>query len=287
MTTHAASVTQKCGTFGRVTLSGYPICLIALTTLVAAQSSKATPEAAVRALVTAIYKNDIAAYNTLTIPHPRRDVLTRGGRGNPDALRELQEYPQGLQIKRERDFLFEGRPAKPDASGKYPIGTNVLYMAAHRSGPMMVMLVQRPEGWRVDVRWWIAMADLMRGAESRQGTPEYAVRALTMALVSLDRKEAAKFVAPDANLDALFRGAPRYREPSGVLEASVMEMPLVRIEPGEFFPTPSGRIVEGSKADDVQVLVGQFGPTEITYVVRRVNGAWRVDVEPYFILLNR
>ena len=270
----------------RLTVVAATVVGIASSTAIG-QSVAATPESVIHALFTAIYKNDIATYNNLTIPHPRRDVLTTGGRGNPDALRELQEYPQSLQIKLERGFTFQGRPAKPDPAGKYPVGTTVLYMAAHRGGPMMVMLVERPEGWKIDLRWWIAMADLLRGVDAREGTPEYTVRALTMALVTLDRQGAARLVAPDANLDVLFRGAPREREPSDVLEASAMEMPLVRIDPGEFFLMPSGRIVEGSKAADVQVLVGQFGPTEIPYVVRRVNGGWRVEVEPYFLLLNR
>jgi hypothetical protein len=54
-------------------------------------------------------------------------------------------------------------------------------------------------------------------------------------------------MATDGTLDLLWTDAPRYREPSGVLEASVIEMPLVEIGAGEFVEMPSGRVVEGGR----------------------------------------
>ena len=253
-----------------------------------AQSAPAaTPESIVRALVMAIYKGDVAAYNAVTLPDPRRSVLTANARVNEAKLRELAEYPQGLQIKISRGYQYQGKPATPDASSAYPIGTTVLIMAAHSGGPMMVSLVRKAEGWLVDVRWWIAMTDLMRDPEPKPGTPDLAIKTLLLSMLSNDRKNAARWVAKPGDLDVIFQGAPRFREPSGVLEASAMEMPLVRIGPGEFYPLPSGRIIEGKTAGDVQVLVGMYGPTEIPFVVRRAGAAWTVDPEPYFALLNR
>jgi len=262
--------------------------VIAVAIAAAAQPAPAsTPESIVRALVTAIYKGDVAAYNAVTLPDPRRSVLTANARVNEAKLRELAEYPQGLQIKMSRGYFFQGKPAKADASGTYALGTTVLFMAAHSGGPMMVPLVRKPEGWRVDVRWWIAMTDLMRGAEPKSGTPELAIKSLILSMFANDRSSAAQWVGKPADLDIIFQGAPRYREPSGVLEASAMEMPLVRIGPGEFYPLPSGRVIEGTTAADVQVLVGMFGPTEIPFVVRRTGAAWTVAPEPYFALLLR
>lgn len=131
------------------------------------------------------------------------------------------------------------------------------------------------------------MTDLMRGPEPKPGTPDLAIKSLLINMLSNDRKNAARWVAKPADLDVIFQGAPPYREPSGVLEASAMEMPLVTIGPGEFYPLPSGRIIEGTTTPDVQVLVGMFGPTEIPFVVRRAGAAWTVDPEPYFRLVNR
>ena len=83
-------------------------------------------------------------------------------------------------------------------------------------------------------------------------------------------------------VDILFSGAPSEREPSGVLDALVGEMALVEIGPGEFSVLPSGQVVEGVRGDDMKVLVGLFGSVEVSYVVRRIDGAWKVQPEPYF-----
>ena len=73
----------------------------------------------------------------------------------------------------------------------------------------------------------------------------------------------------------------------GVLEASAMEMPLVEAAPGEFYRLPSGRVVEGTSAPDAKIVVGQYGPVVMPFSLRRVDGAWRVEAEPYYVLINQ
>lgn len=246
-----------------------------------------SPEQVIRALVLAIYGNDVAGYNRVTIPHPLRSRLTEGGRVNQQKLDALKEDPEGLQINTERPPMLRGQPVEPDAKGEYPVGTTALYMVAHGGQPMVVMLARRADGWKVDLRWWIAMTELTSGRPPDRASPEAAVKSLLSAMLSLDRQAAARFAAPGANMDLLFLGAPRQREPSGVLDAAVFEMPLVEIEPGEFARTPSDKIVEGTRAEDRKVLVGLFGPVEIPFVLRRTNSEWRVEPEPYFLMMNR
>jgi hypothetical protein len=91
----------------------------------------------------------------------------------------------------------------------------------------------------------------------------------------------------DGETDGPGAGAPRQREPSGVLDATVEEMPLVEIAPGEFYPLPTNHIIEGVKAADRKVLVGWFGPVEMPFALRRIGSNWRVEAEPYFLLMNR
>ena len=118
-------------------------------------------------------------------------------------------------------------------------------------------------------------------------TPDFAARALTASMIALDRKGAARFAMPGANMDLLFAGAPPYREPSGHLDALALEMPIVEISPGEFYPTPSGRIIEGVRRDGIKVLVGLFGSVELPFVLHRVGNEWKVEPEPYLPLINR
>ena len=243
------------------------------------------PEAVIRAMVMAMYANDVAAYNRVTLPHPLRERLTTGGRVNQSKLDQLKEDPGSLQIKERRPPLYRGGEAKADANGDYPIGTTALYRVAHGGGPMIVPLVRREDGWKVDLRWRIALMELATGREPAPESPERAIKSLLAAMLSLDRAAAAKFAVPDANMEVLFDGAPRQREPSGVLDAAVFEMPLVEIEPGEYGLRANGTVVEGVRAPDRKVLVGLFGPIEIPFVLRRIESAWRVEADPFFMLM--
>ena len=98
----------------------------------------------------------------------------------------------------ERSVITGRTPmAAADSSGNYPVGTTALYSVAHGSNSMVAPLVRQTDGWKVDVRWWLAMMDLQNGPE-KPGTPEFAARALTASLVAMDREAAAKFATPPA-----------------------------------------------------------------------------------------
>jgi len=248
-----------------------------------AQTPGDSPESVIRALVKAILGADVAGYNAVTIPDPRRARLTTGGHANESKLKQLQEDPQSLQIKKIRPYLDHGREAAPDSKGQYAVGTTALFSVAFGGGPMVVALAKQTDGWKVDLRWWLASIE-QQSSEPKRGTPEYAIRSLTAALAAMDRTTAAKFATPGASMDLLFRGAQR--EPSGMFDALAMEMPLVELKPGEFFPIRD-RIVEGSAQPELKVFVGQFGVVEIPYVVHRSNGDWRVEPQPYYAWFNR
>lgn len=244
------------------------------------------PEAVIRSFVHAMYANDVAAYNALTLPVPGRERLQKDGAVNVEAKEELERNPEAVQIRLMRPYQFKGHEAMPDASGEYPVGTTVRFSASYRN-LMLVSLVRTPEGWRIDLRWWLAMLDMASGPPPDRDSADYAARALIASLLELDRQGAAEFATPGANLDLLFAGAPREPEPSDQLGALLVEMPLIEIGPGEFTELPSGRVVEGVQRDDLKVLVGLYGPLEMPFVLQRIGMRWRVEPEPYFLLLSQ
>ena len=264
------------------------VLVLSATLPVSAQrAGRDDPSPVIRSLVVAMYSNDVAAYNKLTLPHPLRSRLTSGGRVNENGLRELKEDPGGLQIKQQRPFEFQGKETKPGANGQYPVGTTGHYIVAHHGGPMVMGLVRQADGWKVDLRWWIAMTDLMAGKEPAQDSPEFAIKSLLMSMLQLDRRSAARYITDPKGMELLFDGAPRQREPSGVMDASVAEMPIVELEPGEFTPLPIGGVAEGVKAPDRKVLVGWFGPIELPFVLKRIGTDWRIEPLPYFALMEQ
>jgi hypothetical protein len=131
------------------------------------------------------------------------------------------------------------------------------------------------------------MLDMASGPPPDPDSADYAARALIASLIDLDRQGAAESVTPDADLDLLFAGAPPEPEPSDQLGLLIAEMPLVEIGPGEFCEMPSGRVIEGVRRDDMKVLVGLYGPVEMPFVLQRMGTRWKVQPEPYFVLISR
>ena len=247
-----------------------------------------SPDAAIRSLVRAMYAADATAFRKVTLPDPRIHLLTTGGGVNADGLRELDEDPTGVQIILKRSFEVRGLPAQVDAGGKYPVGTTAVYMVAHHRSPLVMVVERRADGWKIDPRWWLAMVEMAQSESgSGRGTADYAARGLIASMIAMERAEALKFATPGASIDALFLGAPSQREPSGHLDALAMEMPIVELRVGEFRRLPTGTVVEGSSTADRKVLVGLFGSVEIPFVVRKVGAEWRVEPQPYFLLINQ
>ena len=143
------------------TVKSASILAIFVSVAVVAQPA-GTPEDVIRSLLKAIYANDVAAYEKLTLPDPRQKWLTTGGAVNERGLKALQDDPASVQIQMKRGFTYRGRTIEPGKDG-YPIGTTALFMVAHGGGPTMVMLSKRAEGWRVDLRWWLATVELSSG----------------------------------------------------------------------------------------------------------------------------
>ncbi len=250
------------------------------------QSAASSPDKVIVALLRAMYAADGKSFAALTVPDPGIGVLTRGGSVNHDGLRELDEDPRGVQIITKRAPEYRGTPARADASGKYPVGTTALYVVAHHRSPLVMVLQMTASGWKVDPRWWIGMVGLASSDAPKQGTPAYAARRLLSAMIAGDKAEAARIAVPGASMALLFDGAPSQREPSGVLDAAADEMPIVELKPGEFRRLPTGQVVEGSSRPDVKLLVGMLGPVEIPFIVRQIGGSWRVEPQPYFMLIE-
>lgn len=252
-----------------------------------AASGPTVPEGAVREFIKALAMHDAQAFARAIRPDPRASRFLNPQPLTTEQRAESVRRLETLQVRRSEAVLLRGQPVEADPKGDYPVGSVGRFLASGGGGPAVVTLVREPDGWKVDLRWWLAMLDMAAAGKPAEGSPDHAIRNLILALLALNRGEASRFVAPDGDVGLLFAGAPSYREPSGVLEATAMEMPLVEVGPGEFYPMPSGRVVEGSSAADRKVIVGQFGPVAMPFVLRRVGGLWRVEAEPYFALINR
>ena len=264
-------------------------CLIVLSLVLTAPglAQPAGPELAVRQFLRALVMHDTQGFSRAIRPDPRASRLINPQPLTPEQRAEADRRLENLQVSRRDDVLLRGKPVSANAQGDFPVGSVGHFIASSNGGPTVVTVVREADGWKVDLRWWLAMLDMANAQAPAEGSTDHTIRSLLLAMISLDREEAVRHVVPGADMKLLFAGAPSSREPSGVLEATAVEMPLVEVGAGEFYRMPSGRVIEGSAAADRKVIVGQFGPVEIPFVLRRVDNAWRVEPEPYFALINR
>jgi hypothetical protein len=239
----------------------------------------------IRAFYRAVLSGDIAAYHKVIVPDPLADKFLPRETPPPEKAHEIAMESMDFSVRQTQPFRARGKEVGVDATGHYPAGTTTRYLANFPSSLTVVTLVRKPDGWKVDLRWWEALAMLTENGPP-PGSPEYAVKMLTAALVTLRRDEARKVIVPDGKLDELFAGAPSAPEPSDQMISLVGEMGVVEIGPGEFVRMPSGTIVEGVNDPGKKVLVGLYGPRELPFVVQKLGAEWRVVVEPYFAVID-
>lgn len=270
------------------------IALAALATPAPAQTGIATvsPEPVVREFLRAFFAGDSEALHRVVDPHQATSRLLAARARSPEEAAAIAEDAQAIRIEPVQEYRFEGKTldAPPPGSG-WPVGTTARFMAPFRGSLLVVSTVRRQDGWKIDLRWWAAEVALMeREAPPPEDSPEFAARSLVAAMLDLDREAAAQFLVPGGpggDIERLFAGAPPYREPSGHLMALVAEMPLVEAGPDDYARMPSGRIVRGGTTADTRLLVGIYGMFEMPFQLRRIDGRWRVEAEPYFAILNR
>lgn len=250
-----------------------------------ANASPDSPEPVIRSFYRAILSGDVATYHKVIVVDPLADRFLPREAPSPDTAREIAMESLQFSLRQTQPFRARGKEVGLDPSGHYPVGTTTRYLASFPRSLTIVTLVRKPDGWKVDMRWWEALVTLTEEGPP-PGSAEYAAKMLTAALVTLQRDEAKKVIVPDGKLEVLFAGAPAAPEPSDQMISLVGEMALVEIGPGEFVQMPSGAIVEGVDDPVKKVLVGLYGPHELPFVVQKVGSEWRVAVEPYFSVIE-
>jgi hypothetical protein len=244
-----------------------------------------SPEPVIRAFYRAVLSGDVAAYHTVIVVDALADKFLPREAPPPEKSREIAMASMDFSIRQTQPFRAHGTEVRVDATGHYPVGTTTRYLANFPRSLTVVTVVRHADGWKVDLRWWEALATTTEDGPPADSA-EYAVKTLTAALVTLQRAEAKKVIVPGGALEVLFAGAPSAPEPSDQMISLVGEMPVVEIGPGEFVSMPSGTIVEGVSDPEKKVLVGLYGPHELPFVVQKIGAEWRVGVEPYFSVIE-
>ena len=161
----------------------------------------------IRSLVMAIYGNDVAGYDKLTIPHPLRARLTERGRVNQAKLDALKENPEGLQIIPKRPPTLRGQEVSRTQSA--------ISRRHHRS--LRRRARRRPDGRHgCPARRWMESRSAMVDRHDRAGgwtppakdSPELAIRSLLARDAAPRSRRGRTLRSTGADMELLFAGAP-------------------------------------------------------------------------------
>jgi hypothetical protein len=189
-----------------------------------------------------------------------------------------------LTLRQVSPPAVEGAAAA-NASGGIPIGTKMVYSTAYRNVPLFIPVQRTEGGWKVDVRFWLAMRN-QRSVRPKLTDPEMVAKGFLFHVLAKKPDDLQQFASEPIRGED-YTAANNL--PPGDLDQVLslcLEMPIVRARIGERVRLPSGDVVVGSAQSELLVLIGLMGSVEVPFLVKRVNGGWRVQPQRYFEMLR-
>ena len=246
------------------------------------------PEAVVRSFTRAAYSHDATQFNALVFPRVGADVLLSSEPVTKERLKEIETEARALRPKQLQPFRHRGVVVGPGSDGGYPEGTTTRYRTSFQGDQTIVSMVKKEGHWLVDVRWWLKIREMsLRQEKDKPEEKELVIKKFLLNLLRLNRAAVSQSLVAGSDIEIAFEGAPRVPEPSDVLPSLAIEMPLVEAEGDEVYPLLSGKLVKKDAARGEVVMVGLYGPFEMVFLLRRVDGNWRIVPEPYYRIINR
>jgi hypothetical protein len=239
---------------------------------IAQQSPVAEAEQAARGFLYALYANDAADVQRRILPGDDASPLIGRGTLTPAQLDRLREDINGLPMR-------VGTQSSPD-------GAKIVYLTHYRGVGFVLPLQRTSDGWKVDVRFWLAMRN-QREVRPQKTDPEIVAKSFLCYLLAKEPQALNQFTSQPIKGEE-YTAANNL--PPGDLDhilSLCVEMPIVRARAGERVVLPSGEVVVGGEHADSVVLIGLMGPVEVPFLLKRVGEAWKVTPQKYFEMLRK
>jgi hypothetical protein len=142
---------------------------------------------------------------------------------------------------------------------------------------MVLSMLKTENGWKVDLRWWVAMIRLAEGQELSENNPEVIIRRFLLALMKRDTEKLARLLPKGHTPDQLYpRGyKPPFEDQYFYL---AMEMPLVEFGKGDLVLTPDGTLEPALRpGTDDRFFLGIFWDSELHFRLLREGQSFKVE----------
>jgi len=243
-------------------------------------------EHTIKAFLYSLYSGDSSEYQKHILPEPGSNELIGAERLTAQQLEDLRREVDAIQLRQVSPIAADGRELGATPGGGYPVGAKTIYMTGFRGSAIAIPVVYTESGWRVDVRFWVAMKRQADGG-LKPTDPEAAAKAFLYYLLAKQPEKLGRLSASKINAEE-YTAANNL--PGGDLDQILslcIEMPVVRARPGERIRMPSGEIVTAANQTDTLILVGLLGTVEVAFQVKRVDAEWKVIPQKYFEMLRR
>jgi hypothetical protein len=245
----------------------------------------AEPEQALRDFLYALYANDAVDFQKRILPEANSIALIGPQTFTQEQLDKLRKDINALPLHQTSPPSLEGLPLA-NSSAPIPVGTKTIYLTQFR-GVVLIVPMQRSEnGWKVDVRFWLAMRK-QREVRLQKTDPELVAKGFLFHVLAKKPDALNEFTSESIKGED-YTSANNL--PPGDLDQILslcIEMPMVRARSGERVLLPSGEVAVGSDQSESLVLIGLMGPVEVPFLLRRVGGAWKVVPQRYFEMLRK
>lgn len=255
------------------------LILLAVPASTLAQRLPDDPRAVAAAALSSLLLGEHGAFRGATIDTPGIDVLVRPSPPSADERTRIEETLSRVRLSSRYPPLFEGEPVEDGVAPR--VGTRRVYTTQLGSSLVPVVVVQTPDGWRVDPRYWVAEREQQTDAVD-QASPTMVAKRFLAHVMDGETEALASLSTEPASVEALTRHNTMPGADRGHVAMLCMEMPVARAREGEVIRMPGGTRVVVAATPDEAVYVGLLGSIEVPFRLRRVGGAWKVVPEPYF-----
>jgi len=241
--------------------------------------SSTSAENAIHRFMIALYSNDNSEYTKMTLPCPDGDTLLGADKLTEEEINKAKSDVASMRLSQSDPYRLLGKEVKPDKNGRYPIGTKATFMTQSRGVQLVVPVSNTDDGWKVDVRYWIAMQK-----EYKETDPEIVAKKFLFFLIGHKKKELAKVSSAKSNFSNLLKGEPAFEDQYYAL---AMEMSVVQALKDEAMLLPDGKILKAKEStEDHKWFVGMYGPYPLLFELVKEKGAWKTVPKDYLSIIG-
>lgn len=227
-----------------------------------------------------LYSNDAAGNERTRIPGTEGASPVGQAVLSGEELARVRQEVSGLSLGLVEPFRLHGRIVTPDSKGECPVGTSVSFTTQSRGVIIVIPVVKMASGWKVDVRFWVAL-----GKESKEDDPEAVTRKFLHCLISREENDLKELVVQGSDLRSIISGKAPFEDQYYAL---AMEMPVVESMEGEGMLLADGTAVAVQQSTpQSKWLTGLYGYHKLVFALRLEKGKWRVVPRDYLSVISR